>query len=123
MLRERLLARVRRLASTGEIWRQATPRDIIRLWWGHTLDDEMLSFTSAAMRTAEGLLSLLKVPIHTVYSSDGNYETVAPIWSKILDLEALQASAREILGQNSTEELRQTAQRFLTAMQNTERRE
>jgi hypothetical protein len=29
----------------------------------------------------------LGVPIHTVYSSDGNYEIVAPIWSTMLDID------------------------------------
>jgi len=123
VLRERLLARIRHLASTGEIWRQETPRDIILLWWGHTIDDEVRHFTSTAMQTTKGLSSLLRVPIHIVYSTDGNYETVAPIWSTILDLEALQTAAWKILSQNSTDELSQTAQRFLTAMQNRERRE
>jgi hypothetical protein len=121
LLREQLLARVKSLACTGEIWRQATPRDIILFWWGGTLDDEVRQFTSTAMRTAEASLSLLSVPIHVVYSTDGNYETVAPIWSTILDLDALAASARKILIESSPEKHKQIAERFLTAMQNRER--
>jgi hypothetical protein len=92
------------------------------VWWGHTLDDEVWRFTSTAMRTAEGLLGLLTMPVHIVYSSDGNYETVAPIWSTILDLAALQASAQKIPTENSLDEHKQIAQRFLTAMHNRERR-
>jgi hypothetical protein len=121
MVREQLLARVRDVAATGAIWRQAIPRDIVLFWWGSTLDNELWNFTSAATRTVNGSLSLLKVPIHPVYSTAGNYEIVAPTWSGILDLEALAACARNILVEDVSDENKQLAQRFLTAMQNRER--
>ena len=122
MLREQLLGRVRDVVSNGDIWRQATLIDIIFFWWGSTLDDEVRRFTSAAANTPEGLLTLLKVPIHPVYSTAGNYETVSPTWSNILDLAALEGSSRTILAGNAPDEDKQVARRFLKAMQNRERR-
>jgi hypothetical protein len=121
VLREQLLTHVRDVASTEDIWRQAIPRDILLFWWGSTLDDEVWKFTSAAMRNANGLLGLLEIPIHPVYSTEGNYETVSPTWSKILDLDALAACAREMLIDDLSDQDRGTAQRFLAAMQNRDR--
>jgi hypothetical protein len=121
VLREQLLARVRNMATAEGIWQQAIPRDILLFWWGSTLDDEVWKFTAAAMRDANGLLSLLKLPIHPVYSTAGNYETVAPTWSGILDLDALGACARQMVGGSLSDESKQAAQRFLTAMLNRER--
>ena len=121
MILEQLLARVRDMASSGELWRQATPRDIILFWWGSTLGDEVRRFTSEATRTVDGLRSLLNVPVHPVYSSSGSYETVAPTWSEILDLEALTVGARKVLFEDRSDEHRRVAQRFLTAMENRER--
>jgi predicted KAP-like P-loop ATPase len=125
MVREQLLARVRNVAFTGEIWRQVLPRNILLFWWGSTSDDEVWKFTSAATCTADALLSLLQVPIHPVYSTAtaGNYETVAPTWSGILDLDALAACARNILIEGISEEDKQIARRFLTAVENRERDE
>jgi hypothetical protein len=122
VVREQLLARVRDMAATGAIWRQAIPRDIVLFWWGSTLDKEVWDFTSAAARVADVRLSLLKIPVHPVYSSAGNYETVAPTWSEILDLDVLVGCAQKILAEELPEEDKRIAQRFLTAMQNRGRR-
>jgi hypothetical protein len=118
LIREQLLARVRSLASTEDIWRQAQPGDILLFWWGSTVDDEVRTFTSTATRAGNGMLSLLKIPIHPVYSSDGNYETVAPIWSEILNLAALSECAREILVGDLSDEDKQIARRYLAAIEN-----
>jgi hypothetical protein len=121
VVREQLLARVRQLAATGAIWAQAVPRDIVLFWWGSTLDEEVRDFTSSAARTPAGSLSLLSIPVHAVYSTAGNYETVSPTWSEILDLPALEACAQEILATEVAAKDKQIAQRFQTAMENTER--
>jgi hypothetical protein len=75
------------------------------------------------MHATEASLGLLRVPIHVVYSSDGNYETVASIWSTMMNLEVLTAFARKLLLENcASAEHKQLAQRFLTAMQNRDER-
>ena len=115
-LRLKLLERVKEFASSGTIWDQAVPRDIMWFWWGSTEGNETSVFSSA-VTDPKGLRALLDMCVHTVYSSDGNYETVSPTWSKVLDLTFLENTAREFMSSSNADD-KEKAERFLTALGN-----
>ncbi|RTL63189.1 MAG: hypothetical protein EKK42_29140 [Pseudonocardiaceae bacterium] len=114
-VRSILLSRVRTLATSGEIWHQARPAQLLWFWWGSTEDDEVLQFTSTAMDTREGLIGLLSNAPSLVRSSEEDYEHVSPTWRKIVDLDQLNAKAEELLSSTDRSDAA-TAERFIAAL-------
>jgi hypothetical protein len=113
-----LLERVRTAATSGQIWDQARPAEILWFWWGCRLDDEVRSCTSAALSNEGWASALLNAMISEVRSSAGDYERVnRESYSKIADLELAVARAKEL--QHSTNApVRTVADRFLKAIEN-----
>lgn len=117
-IRLMLLNRVRDLARSGEIWSQAAPDDILWFWWGSNFVSEVQSFLNEAMNTHEGLVGLLRVTVSTVVSSSGNYERVSrKMWSKLVNLDELEARAITFLASSYDDFERKSAERFLKAME------
>jgi hypothetical protein len=116
-IRSMLLIRVRNLANSGEIWSQVRPDHILWFWWGSNFADEVQSFLAEAMNTSTGLLKLLEITVGSVMSSAGNFERVnISTWSKIVDLNQLALRAKAIHVSSNNELERQTAERFLRAL-------
>lgn len=122
-VRNALLARVRSLAQSNEIWAQAEPSHILWFWWGSDLQAEVREFTSQAMETEKGVRGLLDAPVSVVHSTEGNYEHVAiSNWSKLVNLDELASYAHEIIELSSDESDRKLAERFLTALEQGKKR-
>jgi hypothetical protein len=116
VIRERLLARVRSLAQTNQIWSQSQPDHILWFWWGCNFEAEVYRFTTDAMESEDGLRGLQNVTVSLVHSTAGDYEHVGSAWSKIVDLNKLAERARE-LESSSKEGDRRLAERFLRALE------
>lgn len=115
-LRHQLVDRVRSIASAGVLFNQARPVDILWFWWGAGYDTEVNNFLSHAMADPDGLSALLRILVHKVLSTAGNYEAVDQrAWSKLVDLSELQDKATRIVN-NPESPLFGVARRFLEAM-------
>jgi hypothetical protein len=115
-IREALLARVRELARTNQIWSQSQPDRILWFWWGSDRQIEVNEFTDRAMDSGDGLRGLLHVTIGVVRSTEGDYENVnSSSWSKIVDLNKL-AERAGTLKSSPDEADQRLAERFLNAL-------
>ena len=115
-IRELLLARVKELARTNQIWSQSQPNSILWFWWGSDREMEVNKFTNRAMDSEAGLRGLLRVTVSVVRSTDGDYEHVnASSWSKIVDLNKLAEHARTLKSGADGADQR-LAERFLNAL-------
>ncbi|HZL60286.1 MAG TPA: hypothetical protein VFC38_11390 [Stellaceae bacterium] len=121
-VREILLTKIRYFAESGEIWTQADPLHVLWCWWSSVISAEVPEFIGRAIGDPTGLRTLLHITVSLVRSSDGNYEQVSrEMWSKIVDLELLKKLANDLLAKG-TENDRTLAQRFLSALKNSNRR-
>lgn len=112
-----LLARVRALAQTNQIWSQSQPDRILWFWWGRNCETEVYAFTKTAMKTEEGLRGLLNVPVSFVHSTAGDYEHInISSWTRIIDLDDLADRAKK-LEFSSDEADQRLARRFLNALE------
>jgi hypothetical protein len=117
-IRGALLAGVRELAAGGKFWSQAGPREILWFWWGCGHDDEVRAFTAVAMKDQNSLRHLLNVTVNTVYSSNGNYEQVnRDMWSKVVNVDELEARAKQLIVDASRATDQPLATRFLRALE------
>jgi hypothetical protein len=119
-IQEMLIARIRDLARTGEIWNQSRPDELLWFWWGLNKEDEVKAFTAEAMNTPAGLRGLLGRSPSTVVSSSGNYERVSPIWRHLVDLDELRRKAVALMRTGDEAEL-QLVERFLAALERGQR--
>lgn len=117
-VREQLLAKVRRYAQLGLLWKQASPDRIIWFWWSSDREQEVKEFTSQQMESAEGVRSLLKFSLSLVRSTGGNYERVPRIVGKVLDLLRLRKLAVDISRSKAPDA--ELAKRFLVGLQRSE---
>ncbi|MGB5904741.1 MAG: hypothetical protein WBF99_05035 [Xanthobacteraceae bacterium] len=115
-VRQELIMKIENLAAAGEIWNQAKPGKLLWFWWGANKEDDVRAFTSRAMNTSLGLLTLLQIIPGAVISSSESYERVSKSWENIVDLEALKERALIQLRTGNSEE-RAISQRFLTALE------
>lgn len=116
-IRDALIERIRMLVAADLFWHQADPAVILWFWWGCDLADEVRAFTNQAMTDHVGLSSLLEVPVRRVQSTVGDYDSVnRESWSKVVDLDTLEQHARLMLQEESSDEGRKRAQRFLDAL-------
>ena len=118
-IRTLLLDRVRRLAKAGLFWSQAFPADLLWFWYGSDFANEVRDFVARALDQAEGFRAMLTVTVHRVYSTSGDYDSVNPEWSKIVDLELLETKARYVSRSDTGADLdRRLAEVFLLALEN-----
>ncbi len=117
MLRNQLLARVRRLAMSGAIWSQAEPGKLLWFWWGSGDEQEVKTFVSRAIKTDDGLYNMLDITIGKVSSSSGNFERVnEKSWSNIVNIEELEEAAKSIVANPGKTTDHARAHRFLQAL-------
>ncbi len=114
-LRDLLVGKVVDTASSGRLYAQVRPQDILWFWWGSGHGKDARRHTAEALDDPATLRSLLKMSIGTVRSSTGNYERVnRRSWSKIVDLKELHRRALEI-STDPGDPNYETSRRFLTA--------
>lgn len=116
-VRNLLLSRVRTLAESGDLPKQARPGDLLWYWWGCGLGDQVRDYTAQAMATDEGLRMLLDIPGSYVRSTEGNYERVDQAsWGKIVDLRKLEHFAQSWKTSDNLKDA-ELSSRFLAALQ------
>jgi len=115
-LRTALLLRVRQVAAAGGLWSQANPSRILWFWWSCDNEEEVKRFTKSAMDELSSLRGMLIAPIGLVRSSNGNYESVAPYWSGVVDLDELALRAKALQESTANQDDYNLAERFLLAL-------
>lgn len=114
-IRALLLERIKEAATTGAIWKNARPGHLLWFWWGSSGPDDVKSFTADAINSKNGLRALLDITVSRVRSTAGDYDHVQKSWEKIVDLDALETRAKQLVGSPNESEVR-LAQRFLDAL-------
>ncbi|MGX4773846.1 hypothetical protein ACWAUC_29060 [Bradyrhizobium guangdongense] len=116
-IRTLLLERVKEAAAAGTIWKNARPGHLLWFWWGNSGPDEVKSFTNVAIDSETGIRGLLDVTVSRVRSTAGDYDQVQKSWEEIVDLEALESRAKQLIGSSENEADVRLASRFLDALQ------
>lgn len=121
-IRSLLLDRVRDLADSSEIWSQSRPSELLWFWWGCNCESEVKKFVDLSIKDDRWLRSMLKIVVSKAVSSlKGAYDKINKEWMKIVNLNLLTESARNILSSKNVSEVdRALAQRFLDAVVNSD---
>jgi hypothetical protein len=112
-----LLARIARLADSGNFWAQAAPRSILWFWFNFGEEHRVYAFTQKALGETRAALALFEAAIDQEVSPDGTFAIVAVRrWSRIVDLIALERRGLELSLSASSRSERAKARRFLDAL-------
>jgi predicted KAP-like P-loop ATPase len=118
-VRDIAVARIRAIASDGQLWDVSDPAGLLWAWWAMGDDGEAQSWLAGQISDTNNALHLMAAMPTLVRSSNGNYRAVNKTsWRQLVDLDLLTARAESLsLDQSLSGEQRDAAKTFIKAME------